>query len=230
MIEHVQAPDDVLKNIYQDLNWREDELAAMKKLLTLSDVGVPSGQALLKATLTLLYAHYEGFVKFVWDTFLEAIEKESHSRDCHIDSLAIFSLQEKLRLIKNKYNIERCFHFLKSELPVALNAPIKFPAKLDTQYNLNPDVYIEKMQILGLPYDEMTKRQHIVRSVVERRHQIAHGKTHYIADKKTYYDYEDAITSVMYEPVLNIEEALKQKRYLVSHQSIRSSGCQKLGS
>lgn len=60
----------------RDLKWREAELASLKRLAITSSTETVAYQGLLRALWALLYAHYEGFTKFCWDTVLDHIQAE----------------------------------------------------------------------------------------------------------------------------------------------------------
>jgi hypothetical protein len=53
--------EDWDKQIEEDLDWREAELASFKILISSAPKGSVRESALLRAIWALLYAHYEGF-------------------------------------------------------------------------------------------------------------------------------------------------------------------------
>lgn len=52
------------KQLEDDLDWRQAELASLKSQVIKATNGSVMHQVLLRAMWALLYAHYEGFCKF----------------------------------------------------------------------------------------------------------------------------------------------------------------------
>lgn len=204
----------IIKQIDDDLRWREDELAAMKLLAVKSVPNSISSRVLLRAMLALLYAHYEGFSKFAWDSYLDAIEHHGGLRAKHIESLAAFSCEGEFSMMKGNLTNVNLFCFY-SRFSSIMNTPISFPPdKLSTKYNLEPETFFDRMEILGIDCHAMKDNKKTIAKVVGRRHEIAHGKFHDIKGVAKYVEYENAILSVMYELAINITEAIENKSYL----------------
>jgi len=70
----------------KDLQWREAELASLKRLAINATSNSVTHQSLLRALWALLYAHYEGFTKFAWDTLLDHIQGEKLTKAWRCDS------------------------------------------------------------------------------------------------------------------------------------------------
>src|SRR5690606_34874829 len=59
----------------EDLKWREEELAVMRKQLYLAKEGGLQERVLLRAGVAMLYAHYEGYCKFAIELYLDSLRK-----------------------------------------------------------------------------------------------------------------------------------------------------------
>ena len=71
------------QQLEDDLKWREAELASLKEQVVISSKHSVRYQALLRAMLALLYAHYEGFCKFAWELYLDELQNSRIKRkDC----------------------------------------------------------------------------------------------------------------------------------------------------
>ena len=64
-----------LDQISQDLGWRESELGSLRILLVRKDVTAAQHEVLLRAAWTMLYAHYEGFVKNSLAVFYDEVTR-----------------------------------------------------------------------------------------------------------------------------------------------------------
>jgi hypothetical protein len=88
--------------IEADLNWREGELAAIKiQILTTDRANQPVRyEALLRAIVTLLYAHYEGFCRFAWDLYLDTIQKQNIKRNQCREEVIKLSLRKRFKELR----------------------------------------------------------------------------------------------------------------------------------
>lgn len=94
-----------LKQLEDDLDWREAELASLKKQVVTAPKGSVTQQVLLRAIWALLYAHYEGFCKFAWDLYLNELQNARVKRkDCK-DEIAKLSLQKQFKELKGNLSL-----------------------------------------------------------------------------------------------------------------------------
>lgn len=184
----------------------------------LSESDIERYRALLRALWTLLYAHYEGFCKYVWDVYLSEIEKTETARKMCILSLASLSCQKQFKKLNADLSPENMFLFMKDRFNEILEGPIEFPVKMSTQYNLEPDVLIDNSKKLGLDYSLVeqlvAERDSELNSLVKRRHEIAHGKKNYIETIEDYQKHENAALEVMYELAFAVIRSLDERLYL----------------
>lgn len=54
-----------------DLQWREAELASLKRIAITNSGNEVTLRATLRAGWAMLYAHFEGFTKFCWELLLD---------------------------------------------------------------------------------------------------------------------------------------------------------------
>jgi hypothetical protein len=82
------------RQIESDLVWRERELASLHLAALLADNNTSLQKSLLRSLWTMLYAHYEGFFKVVWETYITHVETASIRRCDATDAIAKLSFQE----------------------------------------------------------------------------------------------------------------------------------------
>jgi hypothetical protein len=157
-----------------DLKWREDELAVLKASAIGTSKTDPRGRSMRRAYLAMLYAHYEGFSQFAWQTYLLTLQKTS----CPIDALCselqtVFSTE----MINKTRNADSSQFLMRVR---ALNAHLAAPEKphvgMPETANLWPNVFIEVAAWLGLPYEYVEDHRTDLKSLVARRNDVAHGK------------------------------------------------------
>jgi hypothetical protein len=202
------------EELESDLNWREAELAIFKRIVSSADEGSVRERALLRAMLALLYAHYEGFSKYAWELYLEAIESEAPIRGDLKPPLACLSLEEQFAKLRGDTSAASLLEFYSEKLPGLLNEPAEFPSPLQADSNLWPDRYCDNMDRACLKQNEMNDRRSKIKSLVARRNDIAHGESAFIKSLAEYQEYEDAAILVMHELAVLIIEALEEKNYL----------------
>lgn len=202
------------KQLEQDLNWRESELASFKVLVVDASPGTVREQALLRALWMMLYAHYEGFCKFAWDTFIDHLQGSRALRcDC-VESIAIFSLTKIFKDLRN-YDPRMIWEFCTTDFQKKMGSQISFDIPLETKSNLWPELCKDNCNALNLPYTAIDRHHHKLRTLVSRRNDIAHGKQMTIHSLQEYQKYEDAAFEVMYEITLGIVECLSDQSYLL---------------
>lgn len=91
----------------EDLDWRMAELAALKLQAAMAPSGSILQNALLRALVAMLYAHYEGYCKSAIRIYLREVKASGIKRaDCK-ERLAMFSLQKTFREAKSYTDIPR---------------------------------------------------------------------------------------------------------------------------
>lgn len=197
--------------ILNDLDWREKELASLKRIARSQVDESVAQKALLRALLAMLYAHYEGFCKFALDCYLEEIERSGLARfDCK-DPISMFSLSSELRQSKNLV-LNDHFHFCTTVFSGLLAAPITFSDRIETS-NLYPSILIELCDSLCLNQEAVRDNEFELRALVGRRNKIAHGEKQEIRKIEDYEVYERKVIQVMNEIALLIVYSVENSSY-----------------
>lgn len=202
------------QDLEEDLKWREAELVSLKLLVLDSGHGTIRQQALLRALCALLYAHYEGFCKFAWDSFLETLEKTGVlRRDC-VHLIAKASLQKDFQKMRGDLSADAIWEFCTSGFEALMQEKLVFDTKLETKSNLWPSILIANSSSVGLTCSAAHDHALKLKSLVARRNDIAHGQKMTISNVAEYQEYENAAIVVMHELAIAILEALESKSYL----------------
>ena len=158
-----------IKTIEDDLNWREAELASLKKLVIEAQKPSVRYTTLLRAMCALLYAHYEGFCKFLWDYYLDVLEKQKIKRvECN-SQLTKLSLQKDFKTLKGDLSLNSIWDFCNKRFSELLEHDINFEMKLETQNNLWPNVLTDNLTCLGLDYSVVTNNETKLKNLVSRK-------------------------------------------------------------
>ena len=127
------------KQIESDLDWREREMAILRKQLYQTTVGSAQEATFLRTNLAMTYAHYEGFCKFALGIYIDALEKLSLKRTDLSWRLAALSLTTLHGELLNIKDANEYFTKLLTDLNSHLNARAKYE-RPDNISNLWPDL------------------------------------------------------------------------------------------
>ncbi|MBF0339641.1 MAG: hypothetical protein HQL95_01595 [Magnetococcales bacterium] len=199
--------------IENDLKWREEELAALKKMLFDSDKDSIKNQALLRSLVVLLYAHFEGYCKFLWDLYLSVIEKSNTKRSKLIDEVAILSLSSTIKDVRNKSE-DDIYNLLINNSSNLLNSPVKFESKLTADSNLKSHIYKENNRKINIKTETIDEHEKIINNLVGRRNEIAHGERNPIKNINDYKKYEHSVQIVMHDLAVKILDAIEKKKFI----------------
>ncbi len=167
--------DDLAHQLTQDLTWRIREISDLKAAVRNADVvGKP---ALLRAVVTLAYAHWEGHVKHSAEKFLThvALRKLPFSalnrqflRNYFLPRLATMAQ----KAIAERGALVDLILASGSERFSRVNENL-----VNTRSNLNSDVLAELCIVCGVDYAIFEgKKQFIDVFLLKRRNSIAHGE------------------------------------------------------
>ncbi|MBL8329894.1 MAG: hypothetical protein JNJ71_13695 [Rubrivivax sp.] len=199
----------------QDLKWREAELASLKRLAINATTENVAYRALLRAMWALLYAHFEGFTKFCWDTVLDHIQSAAIPTGELEAKFALLALEPIFRGHRANLDSNSIWSFFEMRLPQALLAAAEFPenCRLETESNLWPNIFERESGRLGIRCEELHKHRSRIQALVARRNDIAHGKNMVIATLTEYHEYESATLCLMHELAIKSIEILDGKAY-----------------
>ena len=200
----------------EDLRWREAELASFKILVTEADKGSVRQIALLRAMWAMLYAHYEGFAKFGWDLYLEALEAQGPNRGDCTEAVARLSLLKEFKEFRADLTPFSIWKFCNSTFASLLGEKVSFNLHLETESNLWPKLFRYNSQLANLPCTMIDAHDAKIRALVERRNEIAHGQKMVINTLDEYQEYENAATLVMHELAIEIINCLQTRSYLTA--------------
>ncbi len=214
--------DPWISQLEHDLNWRESELASMKAALLEVAKGSVRYKVLLRAAWALLYAHYEGFTKFAWDIYLEALQGNGLARKDVSDELAMLSLLPEFNRLKSSMPAGDIWEFCCKGFAGEMQKPLAFPNRLETKSNLWPDLFCSNSKKIGMQCDQVTTNEVKLKSLVGRRNAIAHGEKLEIKDTAEYFQYEECVVLVIHELAIAIVDSLTKRLYVKTMKAAAS--------
>ncbi|HYM94278.1 MAG TPA: MAE_28990/MAE_18760 family HEPN-like nuclease [Chitinophagaceae bacterium] len=164
------------QNIDEDYSWRIKELDDFKTVLEKAKDTSTQG-SLIRAGITLLYAHWEGFIKESAYCYYNFVTIQGFQLNTLTDNFIAISLKKELNELIESKRIKlqtKAVSILFAEFSKRGHFPPELPL---WTANLDFNTFEEYCILLGIditPFE--TKRQFIDKKLVQNRHTIAHGK------------------------------------------------------
>jgi len=213
-------PRNFQKEIEADLDWREAEIAYLRILISGEKTKSIRQRVLLRSAWAILYAHYEGFCKFCFNIYLDAISDASSNTGLLTNNLIALALNDELSEVKLTLSHLQIVDFVDKRLRRLLREKPKFENALP-EANLWPSVLKKMGEKLGIQSNEIINYERKISTLVARRNDIAHGQGVFISDLGYYSEYEHAALCVMYDLALSVTTAIADQAYMRS--SLRPS-------
>lgn len=175
------SDDDFSSLLDSDRTWRIREISDLKSAILRADPQLRN--VLLRANITVCYAHWEGHVRLAAKQYMRYIAFRKHFyKDLHIQFLKNYFLPKLVSLTNNKSNVyARC-----DLLDDIFDGPKKRFTQvnddlINTKSNLNSEVLKELCLICGVQWEIFEHdRDFIDVLLLRRRNSIAHGENTFI--------------------------------------------------
>ena len=174
MAKRNRSIPELLDNLDGDLGWRIKELSIIKTNIIKTKDKIR--QPLIRAGITILYAHWEGFVKNATEYYLQHVSfkkvKHSDLQPCFI----ALCLRNNFNLIKsNKLKTQaKAIEYLLNELDGKAKVPYK--KQVHTGSNLNAERFKDICFLINIDYSKYSLKENFIdKDLLNNRNEIAHG-------------------------------------------------------
>lgn len=169
--------DDLSRQLQQDRTWRLKEISDLKSITVKSDQAAQN--VLLRAVVTICYAHWEGSVRFAAQKFFEHISLRKYQyRELDRQFLRNYFLPRLAAMSSSKMSVaERC-----ALVDDILSSSERRFARanddlVNTRANLNSEVFRDICLVCGVEFSQFAADAHFIDVVLlKRRNEIAHGE------------------------------------------------------
>jgi hypothetical protein len=207
-----------LEQILNDsFSWRRTELSSLRSAIDniRDDVAHdPRDRAMVRSMSVLLYAHWEGFCKEAFTSYVDYIRYRKPSYGSLSDGLLLATFQ-KLRSFTDPDDGRR--QDILAVLRGAGESRARLPTASEvvkTESNLRFKTLNQIMTQLDLPTDELVTRGKVIdKSLCDQRNAIAHGRYHLPATAST-REMHDAVLDMMGKIREMIVDHAQHERYL----------------
>jgi len=188
------TPENLSSQMDADFTWRLKELSDLKATIRRVDESVRG--VLLRAFVALIYAHWEGYIRFcAIKYFLHISIKRKKYYELHGQFYFNSFLTRLDAFFRSRAGVQEKCQFLDEVLNSRTKRFANFSTVLiDTKSNLNTDVIRDICTICAVDSDEFEKeRVFIDIFILKRRNEIAHGEEIHIPETELDYMVEKAI-------------------------------------
>lgn len=221
---------DPWAEIEKDLAWRIDELRFFKNRL--GSISLATDQdRFRRASVLLLYAHFEGFCKFAFTLYVNAINRtgiKCAEANYAVGAASLSDLFKALRNPQKKIRefrrvlpddsklhrfgrerefVERAADF--SDRPVQISDDV-----VDTESNLNPIVLRKNLYRLGFAHDQFSAHEASINQLLEYRNKISHGEMQAGLNSDKYDQLSNSALAIMQDVKRQVMGAIENKSYL----------------
>ncbi|KIC51038.1 MAE_28990/MAE_18760 family HEPN-like nuclease [Tateyamaria sp. ANG-S1] len=174
--------DDFSSLVTADRTWRIREISDLKTAIRSADQNL--GRVLLRALVTISYAHWEGHVRNSAKLYLTHVALRKHPyASLNNQFLKNYFLPRLAALSKSKGSIESRCNLLDEILASSNRSFSKVNDDLiNTKSNLNSEVLKEICLVCDVSYQEFIEHEAFIDAMLlKRRNAIAHGEDTFMA-------------------------------------------------
>ncbi len=215
----IRTLEHLNQRLTDDLIWRKKEISDLKSLIETKSFSTSKHSAVLRSGVTLLYAHWEGYIKTVATSYLEFVARQKLTYDELAINFVAVAMKFKLNEA-SETNKATVFTEVANFMLTQTNQKISIPYEdvVSTASNLSSSILREIVCLSGLDYSFYETKEVIINEqLLKRRNGIAHGE--YLSlDREEYLQLHDEILSMMENFRTQIENNASQKLYLRNQQ------------
>jgi hypothetical protein len=203
-------------NIDDNFILRREELKTMKDLVD-NNLKKPEGKTFAKNLIVFLYAHWEGFIKYSSECYLQFISHQNLKyKDLQYGLLAISHLQKMSEYLESNVALKV---IALEELLSCMDekAEIPYDYTIVTYSKLNSDTLQEICLIIGLDPNKYSLKKGIIdEKLVRVRNEIAHGELRPISPEDSIETY-DLVFPIMEEFKNDIQNSVSLMKYNINY-------------
>jgi hypothetical protein len=198
----------------KNLSWRKKELTIIK-----SNILSSNGEMLLTALrsgITLLYAHWEGYIKLASREYLKYLNAQNLQCCTMIDNLFILYLKKTVKDAKrsNKSLVHaQIYNKILYDNENIFKVDVMDKDIVDTESNLSYEVLRDILFSLGFDERGYELKQHFIENnLLEKRNRIAHGEyVNFLSSQTNAEDKAKDEFNQLYREVFELIEKFKEQ-------------------
>lgn len=207
----IETVEELETKLQEDLAWRKKEMLSIKMM---ADKGDANESILLRSGITMLCAHFEGFVKLASNCYVKYVSAQKINNCLLKDNFMAYSLTNA---IKQCSNTEKISVYQKVIDKVRGIYDVPFCVKKDvisTHSNPSSTELKEIVASIGLETDIFDlKANYIDSNLLNNRHKVVHGER-YPIDKEDFRKTFEVIMGLIEQYEELIVQAADEKKFM----------------
>ncbi len=209
----IRTEEELLDCLDHDYAWRIKEISCIKASIQRS-TGHAKDMS-IRAGVTLLYAHWEGFIKNSAEYYICFVANQRKSYSELNPCFIALGLRAQFRKSGQSKKISEhliLIDILINDLSSRCNIPTK--NSVNTRSNLNSEVFKDIVLSIGLNYADFELKEKLIdRQLLEYRNNVAHGQ-YLVVKEEDFYALNNEIITMMGSFKNLILNAACTKQYL----------------
>jgi MAE_28990/MAE_18760-like HEPN len=194
----IRTIQDLSDRLSEDLAWRKKELSQIRSLVETRKFSKGQHDVLLRSGITMLYAHWEGFVKASAANYLEFVSRQRLSYTELSPNFIALAMKAQLNEATqtNKSSIYiKVVEFFVDQLDDRSSVPYE---NVVQTANLSSDIFKDIICLMGLDYDSQYELSEnlIDERLLKQRNTIAHGQ-YLLIDRQSYIELHEIVVGMM---------------------------------
>jgi hypothetical protein len=179
-----------------ELGWRKRELSYLKTTIVKTTSFAQVAQ--LRASVALLYAHWEGFVVACLRSYMSYVAEQREPLVKLIPSIRVGAVLQPLKRMEREQSAgARAAFLIAYELALAKAAELRGDRLVDAESNLNSSRFLGLVSCVGFDGSRFeSSSKFLDESLLARRNAICHGEAVDV-DVKTYSSIESSVIALM---------------------------------
>ncbi|TKI46262.1 MAE_28990/MAE_18760 family HEPN-like nuclease [Lysinibacillus tabacifolii] len=210
----IRTLEQYFDTISEEKAWRIKELS---NCLTMIETSREAHKKMvLRNGVTLLYAHWEGFIKQLSKYYLNYVHYQNHSLNELCPNILALCLKSELNELNSSNKTSLHTTFIKDYFDnLNKKANVPYEKGLYTGANLNSERLSEILCALGIDQKEYEDFYNLIdETLLKNRNAIAHGNF-VLIDEIRYKELYDIITNLMFDHFfIGISNLAAQKEYI----------------
>lgn len=211
MAAKIETVEELETKLQEDLAWRKKEMLSIKMM---ADKGDANESILLRSGITMLCAHFEGFVKFASNCYVKYVSAQKINTCLLKDNFMAYSLTNAIKQCSNTEKIS-VYQKVIDKVRGIYDAP--FCEKRDvisTHSNPSSTELKEIVTSIGLETDIFDlKANYIDSNLLNNRHKVVHGEC-YPIDKEDFRKTFEVIMELIEQYEELIVQAADEKKFM----------------
>ena len=175
-MKRLQTQNQLQDFLDAELGWRVKEISALKSAV--KSAAYISEQTLVRASIALLYAHWEGFVKSAATAYVTYVNNQGLSYSELQSCFVVLGFKKVLHDVQQSKQSQlnvTLVDFLREGL--VAKSKLKIDTAINTESNLSASVFENILRTVGFETTTYESKANLINeSLLKRRNTIAHGE------------------------------------------------------